>query len=170
MSKMTLASGLVAGALCALSTVASADDVLARFKGGVGVHPLSNFTTVPVPNTVRGVSPAGQIWVMDKLEAKVAVNGHITLEGKGLVLAGGNNAGRATGQAVFATLICEAAAPFTLSNTNLTGVVLTATGDFKINDMLSPAPAFPCLSPMLLIRNAAGGTWFAVGILRSNDD
>ena len=128
MSKMTLASGLVAGALCALSTVASADDVLARFKGGVGVHPLSNFTTVPVPNTVRGVSPAGQIWVMDKLEAKVAVNGHITVEGKGLVLAGGNNAGRATGQAVFATLICEATAPFVQHSTALASVPLEPNG------------------------------------------
>jgi hypothetical protein len=73
-------------------------------------------------NIVRGVQPAGQIWVIDQLEAEVRTNGEIKVIGKGLILGGGNNAGRATGQSVFATLICEAAASFTERNTNLTGV------------------------------------------------
>ena len=126
MSKMALACSLVAGALSALPTVAAADDVLARFKGGIGVIPVSSgvvpqgvdgntlLTSADVSrNFVRNVQPAGQVWVIDKLDAKVQVNGHITVEGKGLVLAGGNNAGRTSGQSVFATLICQAAAPFT---------------------------------------------------------
>ena len=86
------------------------------------------------------------------------------MRGKGLVLGGGNNAGRATGQNVFATLICEAAAPFTERNTNPLGVPLSAEGDFRIDDVLTPLPDGECASPMLLIRNASGGTWFAVGI------
>ena len=41
---------------------------------------------------------------------------------------------------------------------------LTAEGDFEIDDVLDPLPK-GCASPMLLIRNAANGGWFAVGIL-----
>jgi hypothetical protein len=152
-----------------------ADDTLARFKGGIGVHPVSNVAgaanvdgTFPdvTRNVVRNVAPAGQLWVIEDLDAHVRTNGDINVRGKGLVLAGGNNAGRATGQNVFATLICEAAAPFTERNTNLAGVPLSPDGDFKIDDVVTPLPAGECASPMLLIRNASGGTWFAVGIPR----
>jgi hypothetical protein len=150
-----------------------ADDTLVKFKGGIGVHPVSNVTVAGSPpvvtvtgNVVRGVNPAGQLWVIDKLDAKVKTNGDIKVEGKGLVLAGGNNAGRTTGQSVFATLICEAVAPFTEHSTDLAGIPLTADGDFKIDDVLVPLTA--CASPMLLIRtsnvNPANRNWFAVGI------
>ncbi len=172
MVKKALAYMLFLGVIYPLSAVA--EDTLARFKGGIGVIPVSSgvglaATAVVVNrNIVRGVQPAGQIWVIHKLDAKVGTDGHITVDGKGLVLAGGNNAGRA-GQSVFATLICEAAAPFTERNTDLAGVPLAPNGDFKIDDMLSPAP-FDCTSPMLLIRNAAGLAWFAVGILKQDSD
>jgi hypothetical protein len=63
---------------------------------------------------------------------------------------------------VFATLICEAAAPFVERSTDLTGVALEADGDFRIDDVLVPAPT-DCASPVLLIRNT-GGAWFAAGI------
>jgi hypothetical protein len=154
----------------------SADDKdnFIKFKGGIGVIPVSGVAGTANPdgtfpnvnrNIVRGVDPAGQVWVIDKLEARVKTNGDIKVKGKGLILGGGNNAGRATGQRVFATLICEAAAPFTQRNTNLAGVPLTNDGDFEINDPLAPWPSADCASPMLLIRNAANGGWFAVGIL-----
>jgi hypothetical protein len=97
-------------------------------------------------------------------------NGSIKVEGKGLILAGGNNAGRPPpGASVIATLICSAVAPFTQFSTSTAGVMLSANGDFKINDMLSPFPPNPCASPTLLIRNAANLTWFAVGIFRTDD-
>jgi ribosomal protein L27 len=145
-----------------------ADDSLARFKGGIGVHPVSNVTvgttTTVNPNTVRGISPAGQLWVIEDLDARVKTNGDIVVRGKGLILAGGNNAGRTSGQSVFATLICEAAAPFVEHSTNLGGVPLAPNGDFKIDDVLTPLPTGACASPMLLIRTAGSGAWFAVGI------
>jgi hypothetical protein len=160
-----------------LSSSVRADDNLVKFKGGIGVIPVSNVVVNPDGtitvnrNIVRGVNPAGQIWVIRKLNAKVETNGDIKVEGKGLVLGGGNNAGRATGQNVFATLICEAAAPFTLRNTDPAGVPLAANGDFEIDDVLTPLPEDGCDSPMLIIRNASGGTWFAVGIPKlENDD
>jgi hypothetical protein len=100
-----------------------------KFKGGIGVIPVSSGVAVsPTPataqivesvnrNIVRGVQPAGQIWRIDKLNATVSADGRIHVDGKGLVLGGGNNAGRApsgTGAlSVFATLICEPVAPFT---------------------------------------------------------
>ena len=114
---------------------------------------------------VRGVNPAGQVWVIEDLDARVRTNGDIKVQGKGLILAGGNSAGRATGQIVFATLICEVAAPFAERNTNSAGVPVADNGDFKIDDVLTPLPAGGCASPMLLIRSTSGGTWFAVGIL-----
>jgi len=158
---------------------AADDDTLARFKGGIGVIPVSSGVAPVVSqltsevvnrNFVRGVQPAGQIWVIDKLEARVRMNGHIRVKGEGLILGGGNNAGRATGQSVFATLICEAAAPFVERSTNLTGVLLAPNGDFEINDTLAPLPPFECASPMLLIRTAGSGNWFAVGIPRQGND
>jgi hypothetical protein len=163
---------ILIGGFFASSVVA---DTLVEFKGGIGVIPVSSgvgtaaTAEVVNRNIVRGVQPAGQIWVIDQLEAEVKTNGEIKVIGKGLILGGGNNAGRATGQSVFATLICEAAASFTERNTNLTGVPLSPDGDFEIDDELTPWPPAglaDCVSPMLLIRNAAGLAWFAVGILK----
>ena len=174
MKKSMLSAALVLAGLAFASPALADDDdhdrdVMVRFKGGIGVVGVSSgvgtaaTAEVVNRNIVRGVQPAGQLWVIDKLDAKVGMNGSIRVKGKGLILSGGNNAGRATGQSVFATLICEAAAPFTERNSTLTGVPLTAGGDFEIDDVLTPAP-LDCASPMLLIRNAAGLAWFAVGI------
>jgi hypothetical protein len=153
------------------SFAATADDSLVKFKGGIGVLPVSaaagvvnvDGTSSSVSrNVVRGINPPGQIWVIADLRADISVDGHIRVDGKGLLLGGGNAIGFNGGQSVFATLICEAAAPFTLHNTTLTGVALQPDGDFEIDDVLTPAPT-ECASPVLLIRNVAG-TWFAAGI------
>jgi hypothetical protein len=62
---------------------------------------------------------------------------------------------------VFATLICETAAPFVLHNTG--SVALDPDGDFTITDTLDPVPS-DCASPVLLIRANGSGVWFAAGI------
>ena len=176
--KKALACTMFLGVI--FSQPAAADEL--KFKGGIGVIPVSTVSGCPAPpaacvtgpsvtvnrNIVRGVLPAGQIWVIADLDAKVSANGSITVKGKGLILAGGDNAGRAPAVSVLATLICQPASPFTQSSTSSAGVMLPPNGDFEINDMLSPAPPFACASPMLLILNAANLTWFAVGIF-SND-
>jgi hypothetical protein len=69
---------------------------------------------------------------------------------------------------VFATLLCEAAAPFVERSTTFAGVPLEPNGDFRIDDTLNPVPS-DCPSPVLLIRNA-GGVWFAAGIPKLGDD
>jgi hypothetical protein len=180
---MTVACTMVLGAV--FPSTANADDGSLKFKGGIGVIPVSNVVNCPAApaacvtgspvtvnlNIVRGVSPAGQIWVIDKLDARVSATGNIKVEGKGLVLAGGNTAGRPPpGVSVIATLICSTTAPITQFSTSTAGVMLTANGDFEINDMLSPHPPNPCASPMLLIRNAGNLAWFAVGIFRTDSD
>jgi len=148
---------------------AAADDTLVKFKGGIGVIPVSSgqgaaaTATVVNRNIVRTVQPPGQIWRIGDLRAEVKFDGSISVRGKGLLLAGGNGIGGNANQRVFATLICEAAAPFTLRNTNTAGVPLEANGDFRIDDVLAPAPD-GCASPVLLIRNT-GGAWFAAGIV-----
>ena len=163
------------GISCSLAAVS--DDSLVRFKGGIGVIPVSaaagtanaDGTSPNVSrNVVRGVNPPGQIWRIGDLSADVSVDGRIRVHGRGLLLAGGNGLGTTAGQSVFATLICEAAAPFTLRSTTATGVALQSNGDFEIDDLLSPAPA-SCASPVLLIRNVAGA-WFAAGIPEVDND
>jgi hypothetical protein len=146
------------------------ENTLVRFRGGIGVDPVSNVvvsgaTTTVTPNTVRGVSPPGQIWVIANLKAEVGVDGHILVVGRGLLLAGGNGIGTNGGQSVFATLFCGPSASASASSSSMTGVPLDAEGDFTINDVLSPAPPNPCTTPVLLIRTT-GGThpWFAAGI------
>jgi len=151
-----------------------ADDSLVKFKGGIGVIPVSNVTvnadgSVTVSrNIVRGVNPPGQIWTIADLQADVKTDGGIKVRGRGLLLAGGNNVGFNANQSVFATLICEAAAPFVLHSTAPAGVPLAPNGDFRIDDVLNPPPPTPCASPVLLIRNL-GGAWFAAGIVDLSD-
>src|SRR4029077_1509083 len=146
---------------------------LVRFKGAIGDLPVANVAGTPNPdgsfpdvirNTVRGVDPAGQIWVISDFRADVKVDGRISVDGRGLLLGGGNTIGTNGNASVFATLVCEATPPFTQFSTNITGVPLEANGDFRIDDVLTPAPPAECGSPVLLIRVSPSGAWFAAGI------
>jgi hypothetical protein len=162
-----------------LPTVALTADTIARFQGGIGVLPVSNAAgtanadgTFPnvTRNVVRGVNPGGQPWVIADLNAVVKADGSIKVDGRGLLLAGGNNIGFTAGLSVFATLICGPVpnGPFTQHSSNDAGVALDAAGDFRIDDFLSTMPPMTCANPVLLIRNTAGGAangvWFAAGI------
>lgn len=161
---------LVTGGVFALPAVA--DETLVEFQGGIGVIPVSSgvgtaaTATTVNRNIVRGVQPPGQIWRIDDLKAKVKTDGSITVNGRGLLLAGGNNIGTNANANVFATLICEATAPFTERNTDLAGVALAINGDFHIDGVLAPSPS-DCASPVLLIRNAANQAWFAAGLRKT---
>jgi len=145
-------------------------DSLAKFQGGIGVIPVSSgqgtaaTATVVNRNIVRGVQPPGQIWVIADLRADVRDDGRITVEGRGLLLGGGNNIGTNANQSVRATLLC-ANDGNVLHDSGL--VPLEANGDFRIDDMLSPPPLNPCDSAVLLIRNS-GGSWFAAGLPKDN--
>ena len=163
-------TALVAGFF---ASSAMAADTLVKFEGAIGDIPVANVTGVPNPdgtfpdvtrNVVRQVNPAGQIWVISDFKADVKVDGHIRVDGQGLLLGGGNAIGTNGNASVFATLICEATPPFAQFSSNLTGVPLAADGDFEIDDMLAPAPPAQCGSPVLLIRVSPSGAWFAAGI------
>ena len=149
---------------------------IARFEGGIGVIPVSNAAGPANPdgtfpnarlNVVRGVNPGAGPWRIAELRADVDADGHIKVRGRGLLLASGNSIGQNANQNVFATLICEAAAPFIEHSTTFS-VPLEPDGDFRIDDTLNPVPA-DCPSPVLLIRNT-GGVWFAAGIPKLGDD
>ena len=165
--------------LFALSAIAEAQrpadpenhGTLVKFQGGIGVIPVASAVgqaptaTVVNRNIVRGVQPAGQIWVISALHANVKADGSIHVDGRGLLLGGGNAIGFNGNASVFATLICEAVAPFTQLNTDALGVPLEPNGDFRIDDVLVPAPPAVCDSPVLLIRvTGANPAWFAAGI------
>lgn len=168
MKKYVIAAAMSLAAI-SYTLPAAADDRVARFRGGIGVIPVSSgvgtgaTAEVVNRNIVRGVQPAGQIWVIEDLRADVRSDGSIRVDGRGLLLGGGNNIGMTNNASVFATLICEAAAPFVERSTAAAGVPLEANGDFRIDDVLTPAPS-DCASPVLLIRNAANRAWFAAGI------
>jgi hypothetical protein len=152
----------------AFTGIASAqDNAELKFKGGIGVIPVTGVANgVPTLNVVRGVNPAGP-WRIADLEAVVEFNGHIRVRGRGLLLAAGNNIGTNAGASVHATLFCaNSATPF-----DEAGVPLAPNGDFIIDNFLEgngPLP-IPCENPVLLIRNGAvpgQGVWFAAGIPR----
>jgi len=156
--------------LAAAPLCASADNTVAKFKGGIGVDPVSS-APGPGPtaatvnrNIVRGVQPPGQLWTISDLAAVVTSDSQISVSGRGLLLAGGNGIATNANASVFATLICEAAAPFTEHSTeSVVGVAIEPNGDFTIEDTLTPAVT-DCASPVLLIRNVANKAWFAAGI------
>jgi hypothetical protein len=164
-----LLAAFAAAALVPLPT-AGHNNFLVRFGSAIGVDPISNVvvngTTVTAsPNVVRGISPAGQIWRIDDLDANITTDGRIRARGRGLLLGGGNGIGTNGGQSVFATLFCGPAASASASSSTETGVALDSDGDFVIEDILSPMPPSSCETPVLLIRTAAGAhPWFAAGI------
>jgi hypothetical protein len=162
-------------ALVALAPLsAGADQLLVKFDGGIGAIPVSagvgtaaTAATV-IRNIVRGVQPPAQIWTIADFKAEVMVDGRIKADGQGLVFAGGDTIGTAIAPGgaalkVFATLICENAAPFTERNT---GPVPLA------DDVLSPRPPArsACATPVLLIRNQGNLNWFAAGIQKFDDN
>ena len=151
MNKTLSACLLSLAALAPLS--ASAADPLVRFEGGIGVIPVN----AAGANVVLGVNPGGQPWVISSLSADASTDGRINVDGRGLLLAGGNTIGRTGGQSVRARLFCGGVP----SDSSL--VPLEPNGDFKIAETLIPTPPVPCNTPVLLIVSA-GGNWFAAGI------
>jgi hypothetical protein len=114
------------------------------------------------------VNPGGRPWVIESLQVDVKVDGRISVDGRGLLLAGGDGIGTNGAQMVRARLFCGPAAAATVHQSDL--VPLEANGDFRIEGFLTPVtpttvatPPNPCTTPVLLIINA-GGAWFAAGI------
>jgi hypothetical protein len=151
--------GAVAQSALAQNVAQSAPDRqnLVRFNGGIG-----DISTGSTNTTVRGVTAAGQIWVIRDLAADVKQDGSIRVDGRGLLLGAGDAIGSNGNASVFATLFCSNDGNVQHSS-NPAGVPLEVDGDFRINDTLSPAPPNTCDSPVLLIR-VTTGSWFAAGI------
>jgi hypothetical protein len=169
----TMVRGLVVA--LAFTGIASAQtSTEVRFKGGIGVIPVTGVATNGAVNLniVRGVNPAGP-WRIADLVAIVGSDGHIRVIGRALLLAAGNGIGTNAGASVHATLFCGPAATATAFDE--VGVPLEPDGDFRIDDFLTgngPLPS-PCENPVLLIRNGAvpgQGVWFAAGIPKVEEE
>lgn len=160
-----MACGLLLVLVLALSGMASAQESTdLKFRGGIGVIPVTGVAAngSVTLNVVRGINPAGP-WRIADLSADVSSEGRIRVKGRGLLLAAGNGIGTNAGASVFATLFCGPANTATAHSSNR--VALDADGDFRIEDLLSPAPPTSCDTSVLLIRNGGGsGVWFAAGI------
>jgi hypothetical protein len=145
---------------------ATADDRLARFEGAIGVVPVR---AGPAANIVRGVNPGGVPWVISRLSVDIRADGGISVDGRGLLLGGTNNIGFVGANNVLkvkATLLCENSDAAVQRDTNPEGVAVQPDGDFRIEDTLAPWPPADCSFPVLLIRSAGNGNWFAAGILK----
>ena len=150
---------------------ATADDSLVGFDGGIGVDPVSGIAAnAPALNVVRGIPPGGFPWVIKRLRADVQLDGRIHVDGRGLLLAGGNVLGTNGGQTVVALLFCGtpgangSLGTATAHSSDPAGVPLEMNGDFRINDFLTPTPPAPCENPVLLIATPGVHHWFAAGI------
>lgn len=160
MKKSAIAAALSLAAF-SYAVPAGAQERLVRFDGGIGVITVTGNTQATIrPNVVRGVNPGGQPWVIESLRADVRDDGMIRVDGRGLLLAGGDNIGTNGNQSVHARLFCG-----TVPHNSGT-VPLEDDGDFRIDGQLSPVPPAECVSPVLLIVSgeAPGGNWFAAGI------
>ena len=132
---------ILIGGFFALSVVA--DDkhdhnTLVKFKGGIGVHPnlerdpgRATGAVIVNRNIVRGVNPAGQIWTIKDLEAKIKTNGDIKIRGRGSV-AGWRQQYRKSERWTECRCPALFVAAFTEHSTILPGVALEVNGDFKI--------------------------------------
>ena len=148
---------VILGLLAVAAPTLFAADGLVQFDGGIGVVPVRLAAGVAVPNTVQGVNPGGLPWVIARLQATVFDDGRVLVDGRGLLLAGGNGIGGPGGQSVRAMLFCGGAS----FSSDL--VPLDEAGDFRIDGPLSAVPPSPCANPTLLIVSG-GGNWFAAGI------
>lgn len=171
---MTSLPRLVAVALVAgvAPVVSFAADTIARFEGGIGVTPwaAAGNPAAPVLNGVFDANPGGRPWVIRKLAGSVFNDGTVSIRGRGLLLAGGNGVGaRGAIASVIGSLYCNGVA----TPINTQPAELDVAGNFRISGPLSAAPPNPCNTPVLLIRNGAGGVpgaWFAAGIPTTGDD
>lgn len=149
---------------------AAADNSLARFSGAISVDTVRGVdaNNAPVTNVVCGVAPGVTPWRISNLHATVKDDGHIVVDGRGLLVAASNGIGTNLGQTIQAELFCNTSSVTcgTPSTTSPTGVALAPNGDFRIDDTLSPLPPMACPNPVLLITQipAKGGRWFAAGI------
>jgi hypothetical protein len=157
----TIAFGLLLALVLGVAGVASAQEsTTLKFRGAIGVIPVTGVAAngIATLNVVRAVNPAGP-WRIADLSADVNSEGRIRVKGRGLLLAAGNGIGTNAGASVIATLFCGDPKTATAHSSN--PVALDADGDFRIDEVLSPVSPTSCDSPVLLIRNATGGVWFA---------
>jgi hypothetical protein len=166
--------------LAATAAVAGPDRVpLLKFKGAIGVDPITANGAADASNVVRGVNPGGRAWVIRKLDAAIYSDATVSIRGKRLLFSSGDViATRGPVTHVAATLACGPA-DATAAKYTTAPFELDAAGDFNfrgalldgVNTAVLPAV---CENPQLLIRGAnpttgVAGGWFAAGI-RDTDD
>lgn len=158
---------------------ARANDTLLKFNGGIGVIPGSAVVQQagtplgsegPVkPNIVRGFFPSPQPWRITSLKATVKTDGHISLSGTGLLLAGGDKIGTTAGVSVRATVVCGTSPLDTTDHETTSIVQLSLEGDFAFDELLDSPDLTTCKNPTLVIFNPFTAQWLAAGILTADN-
>ena len=96
--------------------------------------------------------------MISRLSADVRADGRISVDGRGLLLGGGDAIGTTNNLSVRARLFCGLVA-----FDSAAAVQLEPNGDFRIESELVGTPPGGYANPVLLIIST-GGNWFAAGI------
>lgn len=169
LGSIAVALGVAAGILTA---PAMAAETTLRFNKGIGVDPVAGIANgAPVLNVVKGINPGGRPWAISKLKVRIKEDGSISAKGEGLVFTATDAIGTAGAVTqVGVSLFCG---PDPLNRFDSAPVPLDINGNFRIEGSLTVAPPSPCLSPLLLVRNANGGVlgaWFAASVPGDESD
>jgi hypothetical protein len=145
--------------------------MLFAFNGGIASTPTLDATpttTDPtlantvVRNFVRGWQPAPFPMRITSLKGTVSNPGHIKVDGRGLLVAGGDQIGTNGGLQAWASVLCGSE---WIHTSVFAATPLSDAGDFSIDaDLMGDVPA-SCESPLLLIRDRNRASWLAVGLL-----
>jgi hypothetical protein len=153
----------------ARSPVASASSVgtdraVLHFQSMFGLHA----PFIGSAGSIAGVPSAGLPWTIGSVQGDLDVNGELTIDVDGLVLANAPSVPpslRGTNPVPFfsAVVSCTTAADGAISTANVTTADVPATmpgGDAHIDQKL--ALPHPCLAPIVMVTAPGGSAWFAV--------
>lgn len=155
--KKVLVAATIAVALTATAGAQAKDTVL-EFQTMAGV----SGPYVGAANPIRGLAGGGIAWQLLAAKGELNRDGRLEVRVRGLVLAGGTNAGTNPVPSFRAVVSCQI-----VDGANNPGILNLSTGDFPANalgdsnieaQMELPAQ---CFAPIIFITNSAG-RWFAV--------
>ena len=160
---LAVTAGFARSPIASASAVTTDRDVL-QFQSMSGNHgPF-----IGAVGSIAGVPAAGLPWMIGSVQGDLDVNGELTIDMDGLVLANAPSVPpslRGTNPVPFfsAVVSCTTATGGAISTTNVTTANVPATipgGDARIDQKLSLP--HPCLAPIVLLTAPGGSAWFAV--------
>jgi hypothetical protein len=160
---LALTAGFARSPVASASSVSTDRDVV-QFQTMFGLHgPF-----IGTAGSIAGVPAAGLPWMIGSVRGDLDVDGELTIDVDGLVLANAPSVPaslRGTNPVPFfaAVVSCTTAAGGAMSTVNVTTANFAATipgGDAHIDQRLMLP--HPCVAPIVMVTAPGGSAWFAV--------